>query len=94
MQLYKGKCNVLHLGRNKSRHQYTLRADRLERRPWKVLMDNKLTMRQQCAPTTKAANSLLGCIKKSSAGRSRETHLACWIQCWAPKYRRDMDIMD
>lgn len=33
LQLDKGRCHVPHLGRNSSRHQYTLRTDRLERRP-------------------------------------------------------------
>ncbi|KAK4830310.1 hypothetical protein QYF61_009815 [Mycteria americana] len=23
-----------------------------------------------------------------------ETHLECWVQCWAPQYKRDMDILE
>ncbi|PKU44633.1 rna-directed dna polymerase from mobile element hypothetical protein [Limosa lapponica baueri] len=53
---------------------WRLGADLLENRSEEkgmgVLVDNKLTMRQQCALVPKKANGLLGCIKKSVASRS------------------------
>ncbi|PKU31668.1 hypothetical protein llap_18028 [Limosa lapponica baueri] len=71
-----GKCRVLHLGRNNPLHQDRLGADLLESRSVErdlgVLVDNKLTMRQQCALVAKKANGILECIKKSVANRSRE----------------------
>ncbi|KAK4818031.1 hypothetical protein QYF61_004155 [Mycteria americana] len=68
-----------------------------------ILVDHKLTMSQQCALSVKQANCLLGCIRQSIASRSREVilalysallHLDCWVQCWAPQYKRDIDILE
>jgi len=79
MKFNKGKCMVLHLGRNNPMHQYRLRADLLEsrsvERDLSVLVDNRLTMSQQCAPVPKKASGILGCIKRIVASRSREVLL-------------------
>ncbi|KAK4810448.1 hypothetical protein QYF61_004228 [Mycteria americana] len=75
MKFNKGKCQVLHLGRNNPTHQYMLGADQLEsssaEKALGVLVDTKLTTSQQCTLATKKANSLLGCIRKSVASRWR-----------------------
>lgn len=53
MRVSKSKCMALHLGRNNSIHEYRFEADLLERisaeKDPGVLMDNRLTINQQCA---------------------------------------------
>lgn len=57
MRFSKGKCGVLHLGRNNYMHQYWLEADLLERssveKDVDILVDNRLTVSQQCATVAK-----------------------------------------
>lgn len=59
-------------------HQYSLGADLLESSPAQkdlvVLMDNRVSMSQQCACVAKKAISMLGCIRKNVA---RAVHRKC-----------------
>jgi len=70
-----------------------------------VLVDDKLTMRQQCDLVAKKANGILGCMKKSVASRSREvllplhsalvkTHLEYFIQFWVPQFKKDEELLE
>ncbi|GAB0176031.1 solute carrier family 13 member 1 [Grus japonensis] len=71
-QFKKGKCKVLHLGRNNPRHLYTLGATQLEcSLVEKDLMNTKLNMSRL---TAKKPNGTLGCVR-SVASRSKEVIL-------------------
>ncbi|PKU29354.1 hypothetical protein llap_20342 [Limosa lapponica baueri] len=106
MKLNKVKRKVLHLGRNNPKNQYMLVATQLESSlDLRVLVDTKLSMSQQRVLAAKAANGILSCIRQSTGDRSREAilplysalvkpHLECWVQCWPPQYKRDMDILE
>ena len=77
MRFNKGKCGALE--RNNYIHEYRSGADLLERSSAEknlgVLMHNRWTMSQQCAPVAKKENGILGCIIKNVATRFREVIL-------------------
>ena len=71
----------------------------------KVLVDTKLNTSQQCALTEKAADSVLGCIRKSITSKLREVllplysalvrpHLEYRVQFWTSQYKKHMDILE
>ncbi|KAJ7425350.1 hypothetical protein WISP_23732 [Willisornis vidua] len=82
MRCNKGKCRVLHKGRNNPKHQCRLGADLLEgssaEKDLGILMDDNLTMNQQCALRARRASGIPQCIRKNVASRmvdyTRDNH--------------------
>ena len=68
-------------------------------------MNEKLYISWQCTLAARKADHILGCIRRSTASRSREVilplysalvrpHLEYCIQLWSPQHRKDMDLLE
>jgi len=109
MKFNKARCKVLHMGRGHPKHKYRLNIKRIERSPEEkdlgMLVDQKLSMAQQCALTVQKASCVMGCIKRRVASRLREVilplfsalvrpNLESCIQLWRLQHKKDMDLLE
>ncbi|GAB0182325.1 mitochondrial enolase superfamily member 1 [Grus japonensis] len=76
MKFNKGKCRVLHPGRNNPKQPGVDLLGSSAAEDVGILVDNKLSMSQQCALMAKKVNGVLGCIKTTMTSRSREVILS------------------
>ena len=97
------------MGRRNPRHIYRLEGAVFESSPAEkdlgLLVNEKLSMSQQCALATGKANGTLGSIRRELASRNREVivplcsalmrpHLEYCVHVWSPQYKKDRELFE
>ncbi|PKU44425.1 hypothetical protein llap_5257 [Limosa lapponica baueri] len=105
MKVNKAKCKILHLGQGNPKHRYRLCREWMEssseEKDLGVLVDEKLSVTQQCVLAAQKANHILDCIKRSTTSRLREVIASSALvrpyqeYCFqlSPQHKKDMDML-
>jgi ribonuclease P/MRP protein subunit RPP40 len=103
------KCKVMHIGYKNVHSKYQLNYKELQvvedEKDLGVMVDNKLKPGIQCAEAVKKANRVLGMIKRTIKGRSKEVliplykalvrpHLEWCVQAWWPHHKGDEILLE
>ncbi|KAK4811742.1 hypothetical protein QYF61_005310 [Mycteria americana] len=97
------QCEVLQLRRYNPRQQYMPGSAQLEssfaEKDLAVLADTKLTMNQQCANSGATVGQRRRMVSWAALGKALPAalvrpRLECCIHFWAPRYKKDMDVLE
>jgi hypothetical protein len=105
MQFNVDKCSVIHVGRNNKQNIYKLGDKNLRssesERDLGIIVDNSIKFSEQCSAVIKAANSMLGLIRRTIMCKSKEILVRLYkalvrpkleycIQAWGPYLKKDI----
>jgi len=109
MEFNKGKCHILHLGKNNLKMEYTMGGDKLESSEWEkdlgVLVHQSLRPSMQCANAAKKANAVLGQLLRGVGYRDKKIFIGlyktyirptleyCSI-AWSPWTEGDKEVLE
>lgn len=92
----KAECKVLHLGRDKPQHEYSLRNKWVESSPAEndlgVLGEKHLNVSQQCTLAAQKASHLLGCTNRSQHALNYSLSHWDFLATTPDRYHQDTSI--
>lgn len=93
---HKAKCKVLPVGQGTPKLKHKVSDKRIESSPEEkvlgILVDEKLSMRQQCVLTAQQTSPILGCILPLCSMLLRP-HLEECVQLCGLQLKKDMDLL-
>ena len=102
-------CKTLHIGRGNLNELYNMEGRPLEavheERDLGIMITKDLKCSKQCLDAAKAANKILGMIKRTFTCKSEDIILQLYkslarsrleycIQAWCPHLRKDIDLLE
>lgn len=109
MEFNVDKCKVMHIGKNNSKHNYTMNGQTLqktsEEKDVGILISDTMKPSQQCSAAANKANQVLGQIFKAFHFRDRNiflklykqyvrVHMEFAVSSWRPWTQQDKDKLE